>query len=202
MLQNSSCSKSFIQEYEIDYEETFAPVAHITHISSVHTLLAVVAASKWDLFQMDVKNAFLNRDLSEETYMQPPPGLSVESNKVCHLRRALYGLKQVPWVWFSKFSSTISRLGYMASYYDSTLFLCRVDKGTILLLLYVDDMIITSDGLNGIQVFSQLAVWDERSWTSQLFLGSWNHSFYRWHLYYSSPSQVCLWTFVSSWIHW
>ena len=44
---------------------------------------------------MDVKNAFLNGDISEEVYMQPPPGLSVESNKVCHLRRALYGLKQV-----------------------------------------------------------------------------------------------------------
>ena len=44
---------------------------------------------------MDVKNAFLNEDLSEEVYMQPPPGLSVDSNKVCHLQRALYGLKQV-----------------------------------------------------------------------------------------------------------
>ena len=42
---------------------------------------------------MDVKNAFLNRDLSEEVYMQPPLGLSVESNKVCHLRRAFYVLK-------------------------------------------------------------------------------------------------------------
>ena len=56
-------------------------------------LLVVAATSKWDIFQMDVKNAFLNRDLSEEVYMQPSPGLSVESNKVCHLRRALYGLK-------------------------------------------------------------------------------------------------------------
>ncbi|CBI31791.3 unnamed protein product, partial [Vitis vinifera] len=85
---------------------------------------------------MDVKNAFLNGDLSEEVYMQPPPGLSVESNKVCHLRRALYGLKQAPRAWFAKFSSTIFRLGYTASPYDSALFLRRTDKGTILLLLY------------------------------------------------------------------
>ena len=43
---------------------------------------------------MDVKNAFLNRDLSEEVYMQSTPGLSIESNKVCHIRRALHGIKQ------------------------------------------------------------------------------------------------------------
>ena len=86
-------AKGFTQEYRIDYEEIFAPVACI---SSVCALLAVAAASKWDLFQMDVKNAFLNGDLSEEVYMQPLLGLSVDSNKVCHLRRALYSLKQAP----------------------------------------------------------------------------------------------------------
>ena len=53
--------------------------------------------------------------------------------------------------WFAKFSSTIFRLGYTASPYDSTLFLRRTDKGTILLLLYVDNMIITGDDLSGIQ---------------------------------------------------
>ena len=56
-------AKSFTQKYEIDYEEIFALVARI---SSVYTLLAVAAAaSKWDIFQMDVKNAFHNGNLSE-----------------------------------------------------------------------------------------------------------------------------------------
>ena len=99
---------------------------------------------------MDVKNAFLNGDLSEAVYMQPPPGLSVESNKICHLQRALYGLKQAPRDWFAKFSSTIFCLGHTASPYDSTLFLHRIVKDTILLLLYVDDMIIIGDALSGI----------------------------------------------------
>ena len=85
--------KGFTQEYRIDYEKTFALVAYI---SSVRALLAVAATSKWDLFQMDVKNAFLNGDLSEEVYMQLPPDLSVNSNKVCHLRHTFYGLKQAP----------------------------------------------------------------------------------------------------------
>ena len=140
--------KGFTQEYGIDYEKTFTPVACI---SSIRALLAVATASKWDLFQIDVKSAFLNGDLSKEVYMQPPPGLSVDSNKVCHLRRALYGLKQAPRAWFAKFSSTISRLGYMASHYNSALFLRRTKKGTILLLMYMDDMILTSDDLSGIQ---------------------------------------------------
>ena len=100
---------------------------------------------------MDVKNAFLNGDLSEEVYMQPPLGLFIEWNKVCHIWHALYGLKQAPQAWFAKFSSTISRLGYMANHCDFALFLHRIDKGTILLLLYVDDMIITGEDFSGIQ---------------------------------------------------
>ena len=100
---------------------------------------------------MDVKNVFLDGNLSKEVYMQPPPSLSIELNMVCHLRHALFGFKQVPRAWFAKFSSTISRLGYIASHYDSALFLRCTNKGTILLLLYVDDMIRTGDDLSGIQ---------------------------------------------------
>ena len=68
--------------------------------------------------------------------------------KVCHIRRALYGLKQAPRAWFAKFSSTIFHLGYTTSLYDSTLFLRHTNKGTILLLIYVDDMIIIGDDLS------------------------------------------------------
>jgi hypothetical protein len=100
---------------------------------------------------MNVKNVFLNGDLSEEVYMQPPPGLSHPTDKVCQFRRALYSLKQTPRVWFAKFNSTISLLGFSISSYDSALFLRRTAKGTILLILYVDGMIITGDDLSGIQ---------------------------------------------------
>ncbi|KAJ9550673.1 hypothetical protein OSB04_014718 [Centaurea solstitialis] len=145
-------AKGFNQEYGIDYEETFAPVARIT---SVRSLLAIAATKHWPLFQMDVKNAFLNGDLSEEVYMTPPPGVSLPTGHVCRLRKALYGLKQAPRAWFEKFSKTVLSLGFSASNYDSGLFTRTSDSGSILLLLYVDDMIITGDDSNGIASLKQ-----------------------------------------------
>lgn len=86
-------AKGFTQEYGINYEEIFASVAHLT---SVRCLIAVAAVRRWPLYQMDMKNAFLNEDLHEEVYMQPPPGYPHTSIQVYYLRRALYGLKQAP----------------------------------------------------------------------------------------------------------
>uniref|UniRef100_A0A2N9IJC8 Integrase catalytic domain-containing protein n=1 Tax=Fagus sylvatica TaxID=28930 RepID=A0A2N9IJC8_FAGSY len=100
-------AKGFTQEYGIDYEETFAPVARLT---SIRSLLAVAAVRHWPLFQMDVKNTFLNGDLLEEVYMQPPPGYPDSQNQVCRLRHALYGLKQALRAWFAKFSSVVMTL--------------------------------------------------------------------------------------------
>jgi hypothetical protein len=141
-------AKGFAQEYGIDYEETFAPVARLT---SVRSLLAVAAVRHWQLFQMDVKNAFLNSDLTEEVYMHPPPGYHHPPHKVCRLRRALYGLKQAPHAWFAKFNFVVAQQGFVSSSYDSALFLQTTNNGTILILLYVDDMIITGDDISGIR---------------------------------------------------
>ena len=144
-------ARGFTQEYEIDHEETFVPVARL---SSVRILIAISAARKWPLFQMDVKNDFLNGELSEEVYMKLPPSYSHPlgfSHRVCRLRRALYGLKQAPRAWFAKFSSTISQHGFSGSSFDTTLFLRRFEYGITILLLYVDDMIIIGDDMQGIQ---------------------------------------------------
>jgi hypothetical protein len=94
---------------------------------------------------MDVKNAFLNGDLLEEVYMQPPPGYPDSQNQVCRLRRALYGLKQAPRAWFAKFSFVVAQQGFTPSSYDSALFIRHTSTGITLILLYVDDMIITGD---------------------------------------------------------
>ena len=79
------------QEYGLDYEETFTPVAKIT---TVRTILAIASSKSLPLHQMDVKNAFLNGDLKEEIYMKLPTSKSMTaSHEVCKLRRSLYGLK-------------------------------------------------------------------------------------------------------------
>ena len=86
--------------------------------------------------------------------MKLPPGYSHPPrfpHRVFRLRQTLYGLKQAPRAWFAKFSSTISQHGFSGSSFYTTLFLRRSGHGIIILLLYVDDMIITDDDMQGIQ---------------------------------------------------
>jgi hypothetical protein len=129
------------QEYGVDYEETFSPVAKMT---TVRTILAIAASQSWQLHQMDVKNAFLHGDLHEEIYMKLPSGMITSSpHNVCKLRRSLYGLKQAPRAWFEKFRSTILSFSFIQSQYDPSLFFHISVSGIVLLLVYVDDIIIT-----------------------------------------------------------
>ncbi|CAL1399701.1 unnamed protein product [Linum trigynum] len=136
------------QEYGIDFEETFAPVAKML---TVRSLLAVASMRGWPLFQLDVKNAFLHGELKETVYMERPPGYTRGTpDQVCLLRRSLYGLKQAPRAWFDKFHSTILTLGFQQSLNDPSLFTRHTGAGLVVLLIYVDDMIITGDDSAGI----------------------------------------------------
>ncbi|CAL1409432.1 unnamed protein product [Linum trigynum] len=141
-------AQGFKQEYGIDYEETFAPVVKM---QTVRCVFAVAAMRGWPLIQLDVKNAFLHGDLKETIYMERPPGYSKgDSSMVCKLVRSLYGLKQAPRAWFEKFHGTIVQEGFVQSQNDPSLFIRRTVDGIIVLLIYVDDMVITGSDAEGI----------------------------------------------------
>jgi hypothetical protein len=112
-------------------------------MASVRTLIGVAAARSWKISQMDVKNAFLNGDLEEEVYMQPPPGVEAPSGHVCRLCKALYGIKQAPRPWFERFRSVVCASGFSPSDHNPALFIHTSERGRTLLLLSVDDMLIT-----------------------------------------------------------
>ena len=111
-------------------------------------LLSLAVNQDWPLYQLDVKNAFLNGDLEEEVYMIIPPGLENRSNQklVCRLKKSLYGLKQSPRAWFDRFTRTLTDNGYLQCQADHTLFVKGEFRGKMaILIVYVDDIILTGD---------------------------------------------------------
>ncbi|GJZ50852.1 retrovirus-related pol polyprotein from transposon TNT 1-94, partial [Tanacetum coccineum] len=94
-------AQSYNQYEGIDYEETFAPVARL---EAIGIFLAYAAYMGFMVYQMDVKSAFLNGKISEEVYVQQPPGFESSEflNHVCKLGKALYGLRQSPRAWYLK----------------------------------------------------------------------------------------------------
>jgi hypothetical protein len=118
--------------------------------------MAIVVSKGWLIRQMDVKNAFLHGDLQEKLYMTPPPGLfSSSSTEVCHLKRSIYGLKQAPQAWFEKFRTTLLDFTFTQSQYDYSLFFPKTDIGIVLLLVYVDDIVITGSDSQLIEQLQQ-----------------------------------------------
>ena len=85
-------AKGYTQRDGIDYEETFLPVAMLKTIS---ILLSIATCLDLESWQMDVKTAFLNRNIEEDIYMQQPEGFvaSRKGNMVCKLQKSIYGLK-------------------------------------------------------------------------------------------------------------
>jgi hypothetical protein len=138
-------AKGYTQKYGIDYTDTFAPVAKI---NTVRVLLSLAANLDWPLQQFDVKNAFLHGDLTEEIYMDLPPGWSdtdIRKPKICRLKKSLYGLKQSPRAWFGRFTKSMRAFGYRQSNWDHTLFLKHRDGKVTALIVYVDDMVVTGN---------------------------------------------------------
>ena len=116
-------AKGYTQTYEIDYIDTFAPIAKI---NIVRVLLSITLNLDWPLQQFDVKNAFLHGELSKEVYMDLPQWCmipEVHCRKVCKLKKSLYEVKQSPRAWFGRFTKSMRSFGYHQSNSGHTLFL-------------------------------------------------------------------------------
>ena len=135
-------AKGYARIYGVDYSDTFS---HVVKMTYVQFFISLAATYNWDLHPFDIKNVFLHDDFQEEVYMEQPLGFVAEGEigKVCHLQKSLYGLKQSPRAWFGKFSQVVKEFGIQKSKSDLFVFYKNSSSGIILLVVYVNDIVIT-----------------------------------------------------------
>ncbi|KAJ9547054.1 hypothetical protein OSB04_019597 [Centaurea solstitialis] len=136
-------AQGYRQEEGIDYDETFAPVARL---EAIRLFMAFAAHMNFKVFQMDIKNPFLNGKLNEEVYVAQTPGFVDPKfpDHVFKLNKALYGLKQAPRAWYDTMSTFLLSKGFERGKIDITLFLKKYPKHILLFQIYVDDIIFGS----------------------------------------------------------
>jgi transposase InsO family protein len=160
--------KGYEQLYGEDFTETWASVATMT---SFRILVAIAAQLGKKIYQMDVKNTFLNADLDETIFMQMPEGFDDGSGDILRLRRSLYGLKQAPRQWFRCIDEKLKSIGFQSAAADANVYL---RKDCCILVLYVDDILYVLFAENVVvEIRSSLEGWFQMTWLGEAkrFLG-------------------------------
>jgi hypothetical protein len=121
----------------------FSPVVKPT---TIRTVLTLVASKNWPAHQLDVSNAFLHGNIKERVLCQQPTGFADlhQPEAVCLLSRSLYGLRQPPRAWFTRFAEHAVSLGFRQSRSDSSLFVYGNGDHMAYLLLYINDIILSA----------------------------------------------------------
>jgi hypothetical protein len=129
------------QRYGIDYEGTFSLVIKV---ATIRLVLTIVVSRGWSLWQLDVKNAFV---LEDEVCMKLQPiGFKTAQTPhfICKHDKTLYGHKQAPRAWFARLGTKLRDLSFVPSKDDTSLFIYNKFYIIIYVLIYVDDIIVTS----------------------------------------------------------
>ena len=133
-------AQGFMQKYGSDYDETFC---HVARQESLRVLIALSVQYGLKLHQVDVTTAFLNGNLEEEVHMTQPKGFVTkgEENRICKLKKSIYGLKQSPRCWNTVFDSHLKEMGFTQSTSDPCIYM---DAGgdVFYMGVYVDDIIL------------------------------------------------------------
>ena len=154
-------AKGYTQKQGLDYEETFSPVAMI---KSIRIMLAIAAYHDYEIWQMDVKTAFLNGFIEENIYMQQPVGFVCDTkrNQVCKLHRSIYGLKQASRSWNIRFDETIKAFGFVKNPDEPCVYKWVKGHSISFLILYVDDILLMG---NDVGMMTEVKVWLSRTFS-------------------------------------
>ena len=126
-------------------------------LKSIKILLSIAAYYDYEIWQMDVKTAFLNGNLEEEIYMMQPEGFIANNQEhmVCKLKRSIYGLKQASRSWNIKFDQAIKSFDFEQNLDEPCVYKRHQDKVVIFLMLNVDDILL----IGNVGVMSSVKIW-------------------------------------------
>ena len=143
-------AKGFKQIQGVDYDETFSPVAMF---KSIRILLAIAAFHDYEIWQMDVKTAFLNGFLEENVYMTQPEGFvnRRDAGKVCKLKRSIYGLKQASRSWNIRFDEEVKKLNFVRCEEEPCVYKRTSGSVVLFLVLYVDDILLIGNDIPSLE---------------------------------------------------
>jgi len=118
-------------------------------------LLAIATQKGWKIYQFGVKSTFLNGFYEEGIFVEQPEGFFMkgQKDKVYLLKKALYELKQASRAWYNRIHEFVSKLGFIKSLSESTLYIKGDQANSIMISLYVDDLLVTSSYYELIQQF-------------------------------------------------
>ncbi|KAL0373260.1 UNVERIFIED_CONTAM: Retrovirus-related Pol polyprotein from transposon TNT 1-94 [Sesamum radiatum] len=148
-------AKGYTQRPRVDFEETYSPVAMA---KSIRILLAIAAWYDYEIWQMDVKTAFLNGFIEEEIFMDQPKGFTTvgEEQKVCRLQRSIYGLNQASQSWNTRFDEVIRGYDSIKNDYDPCVYKKISRSSVAYLVLYVNDILLIR---NDVKILRDIKAW-------------------------------------------
>jgi len=134
-------ARGFTQIYDVDYVDIFSPTLKR---DSLRMLIGIAIHYGYNIYQIDIKAAYLNADIDEELYIDVPPGDDNYKKDFWKLNKALYGLKQAGRMWNIKLDSTLKNIGFDRLKSEPCVYVKRDKYNNILCILaiYVDDILI------------------------------------------------------------